>query len=70
MKIQLRGKSVHIIYSGDGMDVSRSMVHRIRRELELDDDHGCDSFIFYRAEERMPVFIRRYQKAISRLAYA
>jgi death-on-curing protein len=58
-----------VYYGGEGTDVERNTVTKIRRELELDDDHGIDSRGFYNMEVRPAVdFIVTYRKSLSRLA--
>ena len=42
--------STHVAYAGDGRDVAQNTVHKIRRDLCLDDDHGYDSAVFYNRE--------------------
>ena len=61
------GLSSHVFYSGDGMQVEINSVHKIRRELELDEEHGLDSQVFYNQESRFPAFIHRYRKILERL---
>jgi death-on-curing protein len=68
MDITKDGKRPQIQYTGDGMDVQRNTVHKIRRDLELDDAHGVDSQSFYRGDARIPEFINRYRKVLDRLA--
>jgi death-on-curing protein len=54
-------------YPGDGVEVQRNAIHRIRRELQLDEDHGIDSFAFY-VGEPVDVFIVKYRGILRRLA--
>jgi death-on-curing family protein len=54
-------------YASDGTDVQRSAIHKIRRELQLDEDHGIDSFAFY-VGEPVDVFIVQYRGILRRLA--
>ncbi len=61
--------STQVYYAGEGTDVERNTVTKIRRDLELDDEHGCDSSTFY-GMEVMPAqdFILTYRKSLARLA--
>lgn len=68
MNIVREGKKSQIQYTGDGMDVERNTIHKIRRDLELDEDHGVDSQAFYRGDARIPDFINRYRKILDKLA--
>ena len=57
-------------HAGDGTDADRSTIRKIRTDLELDDDHGVDSLLFYQArpEEVAEGFIIKYRKTLRRLA--
>jgi death-on-curing family protein len=56
-------------YAGDGTEVAKNTVNKIRRDLELDDQHGVDSAAFYDREDTAPSeFIQRYRKTLRRLA--
>jgi death-on-curing family protein len=57
-------------WPGDGADADRSTIKKIRADLELDDDHGIDSLVFYQAaqEQIAEGFIVRYRKTLKRLA--
>lgn len=57
-----------IAYRNEGTDVERNTVHKLRRDLELDDMHGYDSDIFYNRGPRIPEFINKYRKLLVRLA--
>jgi hypothetical protein len=64
-----RGSLVtQVWYGGEGRDVRPGTVPRIRRELQLDEEHGYDAEIFYNAEERLPGFIVKYRHVLDRLA--
>lgn len=58
-----------VYYGGEGREVERNTIRKIRDELELDDTHGIDSLAFY-GETRMEVseFITQYRKTLKRLA--
>lgn len=62
------GRRVQVWYGGEGRDVELNTVHKIRHELELDEEHGYDSDIFYNASNRIPSFINKYRKTLDRLA--
>lgn len=55
-------------YGDDGRIVERNAIHKIRRELELDEDHGIDSMIFYEAAAEPDDFIQQYRMLLRRLA--
>jgi death-on-curing family protein len=55
-------------YRNDGEDVSKQTIHKIRKDLELDENNGYDSDIFYDAGPRIPEFIHKYRKLLIRLA--
>lgn len=54
--------------TGDGREVPKTMVKRIRQELELDQEHGVDSEHFYSAAREPDYFILEYSKLLRRLA--
>jgi hypothetical protein len=68
MNIFCDGKRTQIFYGDEGRDVEPNSVHRVRAQLELDEDHGYDSDIFYNAGPRIPEFINRYRRILERLA--
>ncbi|MHB8717744.1 MAG: type II toxin-antitoxin system death-on-curing family toxin [Candidatus Dormibacteria bacterium] len=55
---------------GDATEADRNTIRKVRFDLQLDDDHGVDSVVFYRAEpsEAIADFIARYRKTLKRLA--
>lgn len=55
-------------YGTDGRDVAINTIHKIRRELELDEEHGVDSLLFYEARPGVSDFIARYRQTLNRLA--
>jgi death-on-curing family protein len=61
---------VQVKYAGDdGREAMKYTVHQIRKELELDDEHGVDSASFYGdAGRAVGDFIVRYRKTLTRLA--
>ncbi|MEX0873484.1 MAG: type II toxin-antitoxin system death-on-curing family toxin [Actinomycetota bacterium] len=61
--------STQVFYSDDGRDAEVETVKKIRLDLQLDDQHGIDSFAFYAKEPmRAEDFIARYRKTLARLA--
>ena len=51
-----------------GTDVEVNTIHKIRRDLELDEEHGYDSDIFYNRDAKIPGFINKYRQLIVKLA--
>ena len=68
INIQRDKRSTQVYYRNDGTDVERNTIRQIRRDLGLTDEEGYDSAIFYKAEQRIPAFIHRYRRTLSRLA--
>lgn len=61
--------STQVFCAGDGTDVERNTVAKIRHDLYLDDEHGVDSKSFYGMEVRSAQdFIVTYRKSLARLA--
>lgn len=59
--------STQVAYGGDGTEADRSTVHKLRKDLELDDDHDIDSGSFYGGEV-IDSFIIDYRRILRRLA--
>lgn len=58
-----------VYYAGEGSEVKRNTVSKLRRDLQLDDEHGVDSQSFYTMEIRPAEdFIVAYRKTLGRLA--
>jgi prophage maintenance system killer protein len=56
-------------YGDDGREVQHNSVHKIRKDLELNDESGVDSKAFYdREETTVGEFIVKYRKTLRRLA--
>ena len=56
-------------YRDEGRDISKVVVARIRKELQLDEFHGIDSATFYdNAPAAAGEFIIKYRKTLHRLA--
>ena len=68
INIQRQGMQTQVWYGGDGRDIGKGMVSKIRQELQLDADHGYDDDIFYGADEGLPGFVTKYRKILDRLA--
>lgn len=62
-----RELSTQVAWSGDGTDADKGTIHKIRRDLELDDDHDVDSATFY-AGAKVDAFIIDYRRILRRLA--
>lgn len=60
--------STQIAYQSDGADVPKNTLAKIRRDLELDEDHGIDSTAFYGREGAPETIISEYQRMLRRLA--
>jgi death-on-curing protein len=54
--------------TGDGREVPRSVLKSLRQELELDEEHGVDSEMFYASRREPDFFILEYSKLLKRLA--
>ncbi|HEX7041021.1 MAG TPA: type II toxin-antitoxin system death-on-curing family toxin [Trueperaceae bacterium] len=53
----------------DGRDLPAKTIKKVRSELELDEEHGVDSQLFYvRGGLTVSAFIARYRKLLKRLA--
>jgi death-on-curing family protein len=59
--------STQVAWSGDGSDAERSTIHKIRKDLHLDDEHDVDSAMFYRGLQ-IDAFIASYRRILQRLA--
>ena len=57
-----------IAYRNEGADVDRNTIHKVRKELGLDEKSGYDSDIFYNKGPKIPRFINKYRKVLDRLA--
>ena len=56
-------------YHSVGADVARTTINKIRQELRLDEEHGCDSAAFYNSGiETIDQVIAQYQTTLKRLA--
>jgi len=59
----------HARYADEGREIAQDQIHYLRHELELDDQHGCDSMYFYGTDPREPdEFIAEYRNILRRLA--
>jgi death-on-curing family protein len=58
----------HISWAGMGRDVERNTIHKVRKDLELDEEHHVDSAVFYRGHRGIPAFIQNYRDVLERLA--
>ncbi len=58
----------HVYYRNDGTDVPSDTVKKIRKDLQLDHEHGYDEIDFYSKEPlRIDGFIAKYRKTLVRL---
>lgn len=56
-----------VAYGGDGTEVERNTLNKIRHDLELDEPHGVDSQVFYGSESEPDDFIQVYRTVLRRL---
>jgi hypothetical protein len=55
-------------YADDGREAMKYTIHQIRKDLELDDEHGVDSVHFYGDAPALDDFIVKYRGTLKRLA--
>jgi len=68
-RIRIRTLRTQVAYGDEGREVDKGTINKIRRDLELDDEHGIDSGAFYdRSAITHSDFIIRYRKTLRRLA--
>lgn len=69
-RIHISCGSLHtqLQYKSEGADVEKTTIHKIRKDLQFDDEHGYDSDIFYNFGPRIPEFINKYRRLLDRLA--
>ena len=61
--------STQTYYGGEGRDLNKTSVAKVRKDLQLDEPHGIDSASFYEnAPAAADEFIIKYRKTLSRLA--
>lgn len=63
-----RTLTAYFTNTGDGREVPRSVLKSLRQELELDEEHGVDSEMFYASRREPDFFILEYSKLLKRLA--
>lgn len=64
----IHGKNQTVITCfGDGREVRPEAIYGLRKNLQLDEEHGYDTDIFYNKTERIPEFITKYRKVLDRL---
>jgi death-on-curing family protein len=68
--VRIRRGSLYtnIHYDDEGREVDAPTIKKVRHDLHLDEEHGCDSHIFYNAESRIDSFIMKYRGLLQRLA--
>jgi death-on-curing family protein len=59
--------STQVACAGSGSEADRNTIHKIRRDLQLDDEHDIDSASFY-AGAAIDSFIIDYRRILARLA--
>jgi death-on-curing family protein len=65
---RMRTLETHYINTGDGRDVPRKIIKKMRTALQLDPEHGVDADVFYGGVKGPDYFILEYQKVLRRLA--
>lgn len=68
MNINRGEYSTQIYYQSEGYEYPRNAIHKVRKDVRLDEEHGYDSEIFYNAGSRIPGFINKYRKTLNKLA--
>jgi len=58
----------YFINTGGGREVPRSVIKKIRHDLQLDADHGVDAEVFYGGHKDPDFFILQYSQLLKRLA--
>jgi death-on-curing protein len=58
----------HIGYPGEGIEVGRQVLKKIREQAGLTEKDGYDSEMFYSAETSVDEFVMRYKGTLRRLA--
>lgn len=63
-------KSLEFRYrnTGDGREVPKAIIRKMRKELELDPEHGIDADVFYGDAKGPDFFILRYSQLLKRLS--
>lgn len=52
----------------DGAEIDRATVQKIRRDLDLLEEHGVDEEVFFYGAPRIDEFINKYRKTLDDLA--
>lgn len=64
-----RSRKFILPYDGEGREVAKQRVRRLREELHLDESHGIDSSHFFGNDPTpVDVFVARYRKTLAKLA--
>ena len=64
-----RRLSINVPYRDDGTDVPPDLIKKIRKDLQLDHEHGYDESDFYsKKPSKIDDFIAKYRKTLVRLA--
>ena len=69
-KLKIRRGSLTSISGArnSGAEIDQKDIARIRSDLELDEEHGIDSEIFYTRGGKIPEFINKYRQLLTKLA--
>ena len=64
---RIRVLQTQVACAGDGTEVERNTLNKIRHDLELDESHGVDSQVFYESLAEPDDFIQAYRTVLRRL---
>lgn len=68
-RVRRQTLALQVAYGDEGREVARNTISEIRRSLQLDADHGIDSYVFYsKGGEPVDDFIVEYSQTLKRLA--
>lgn len=67
-RTRMQNLSIQVAYGDDGRTVERNTLNTVRRALELDEEHGVDSRVFYEADSLPDDFIQQYRTLLRRLS--
>lgn len=67
LRKQSRYLSTQVFWAGDGTEAQKNTIHKIRLELELDEQHGVDGRAFYDGLE-LDSMVIEYRNILRRLA--
>ena len=61
-------RRTQVAFRNWGTDVEIEVMRKVRMDLELDEENGYDSDIFYNRDAKLPKFINDYRKLLGKLA--